>query len=157
MIRRPPRSTPLYSSAASDVYKRQASFSRVPRRCASCSSLSHALYCDQFLNCTRKVSNDVVPSYLDGRSICLGLTVLIWSQSDGELSDVESSRGRRRIEDRLRERLGRPRILRFLCHWQTICTMNRAQQAYIVSFLYTFKNCSQYNEREVLHFWLHRI
>ena len=25
MIRRPPRSTPLYSSAASDVYKRQAS------------------------------------------------------------------------------------------------------------------------------------
>ena len=24
MIRRPPRSTPLYSSAASDVYKRQA-------------------------------------------------------------------------------------------------------------------------------------
>src|SRR5665647_2614180 len=28
MIRRPPRSTPLYSSAASDVYKRQ--------RCAAC-------------------------------------------------------------------------------------------------------------------------
>src|SRR5674476_1515222 len=27
MIRRPPRSTPLYSSAASDVYKRQASHS----------------------------------------------------------------------------------------------------------------------------------
>src|SRR5660397_179172 len=27
MIRRPPRSTPLYSSAASDVYKRQASTS----------------------------------------------------------------------------------------------------------------------------------
>ena len=26
MIRRPPRSTPLYSSAASDVYKRQASY-----------------------------------------------------------------------------------------------------------------------------------
>eukprot|EP00826_Nyctotherus_ovalis_P058563 TRINITY_DN8059_c0_g1_i2.p3 TRINITY_DN8059_c0_g1~~TRINITY_DN8059_c0_g1_i2.p3 ORF type:complete len:119 (+),score=13.40 TRINITY_DN8059_c0_g1_i2:25-357(+) len=26
MIRRPPRSTPLYSSAASDVYKRQTSF-----------------------------------------------------------------------------------------------------------------------------------
>ena len=26
MIRRPPRSTPLYSSAASDVYKRQGSF-----------------------------------------------------------------------------------------------------------------------------------
>src|SRR5674476_320338 len=28
MIRRPPRSTPLYSSAASDVYKRQDVFSR---------------------------------------------------------------------------------------------------------------------------------
>src|SRR5674476_301014 len=28
MIRRPPRSTPLYSSAASDVYKRQVSVSR---------------------------------------------------------------------------------------------------------------------------------
>src|SRR5674476_6460 len=27
MIRRPPRSTPLYSSAASDVYKRQPQFS----------------------------------------------------------------------------------------------------------------------------------
>src|SRR5660398_189856 len=26
MIRRPPRSTPLYSSAASDVYKRQGAF-----------------------------------------------------------------------------------------------------------------------------------
>ena len=26
MIRRPPRATPLYSSAASDVYKRQASY-----------------------------------------------------------------------------------------------------------------------------------
>ena len=31
MIRRPPRSTPLYSSAASDVYKRQHSSSAVPR------------------------------------------------------------------------------------------------------------------------------
>ena len=29
MIRRPPRSTPLYSSAASDVYKRQASTPRI--------------------------------------------------------------------------------------------------------------------------------
>src|SRR5660398_285537 len=29
MIRLPPRSTPLYSSAASDVYKRQASTARV--------------------------------------------------------------------------------------------------------------------------------
>src|SRR5660397_265850 len=28
MIRRPPRSTPLYSSAASDVYKRQCVFSK---------------------------------------------------------------------------------------------------------------------------------
>eukprot|EP00826_Nyctotherus_ovalis_P001078 TRINITY_DN10126_c0_g1_i15.p1 TRINITY_DN10126_c0_g1~~TRINITY_DN10126_c0_g1_i15.p1 ORF type:complete len:105 (-),score=12.51 TRINITY_DN10126_c0_g1_i15:53-346(-) len=29
MIRRPPRSTPLYSSAASDVYKRQPTFNLV--------------------------------------------------------------------------------------------------------------------------------
>src|SRR3546814_18981431 len=29
MIRRPPRSTPLYSSAASDVYKRQSAFQSV--------------------------------------------------------------------------------------------------------------------------------
>src|SRR5665647_518554 len=29
MIRRPPRSTPLYSSAASDVYKRQVGFGQV--------------------------------------------------------------------------------------------------------------------------------
>src|SRR5450759_6031207 len=29
MIRRPPRSTPLYSSAASDVYKRQSLFGRL--------------------------------------------------------------------------------------------------------------------------------
>jgi len=41
--------------------------------------------------------------------MCLGLTVRICSLSDGELSDVESSRGRRRTEDRVRERLGRPR------------------------------------------------
>src|SRR5665647_3459265 len=34
MIRRPPRSTPLYSSAASDVYKRQVPCSvRRPCRC----------------------------------------------------------------------------------------------------------------------------
>eukprot|EP00826_Nyctotherus_ovalis_P060114 TRINITY_DN840_c0_g1_i4.p1 TRINITY_DN840_c0_g1~~TRINITY_DN840_c0_g1_i4.p1 ORF type:complete len:159 (-),score=40.73 TRINITY_DN840_c0_g1_i4:319-741(-) len=36
MIRRPPRSTPLYSSAASDVYKRQVhgiGFSEVPEGC----------------------------------------------------------------------------------------------------------------------------
>src|SRR5450759_4743413 len=32
MIRRPPRSTPLYSSAASDVYKRQAPFSVIRER-----------------------------------------------------------------------------------------------------------------------------
>src|SRR5674476_1680015 len=32
MIRRPPRSTPLYSSAASDVYKRQAHAARDERR-----------------------------------------------------------------------------------------------------------------------------
>src|SRR5450759_1087600 len=31
MIRRPPRSTPLYSSAASDVYKRQLQFRTVPQ------------------------------------------------------------------------------------------------------------------------------
>src|SRR5660397_288819 len=30
MIRRPPRSTPLYSSAASDVYKRQVTRGRAP-------------------------------------------------------------------------------------------------------------------------------
>src|SRR5660397_297010 len=30
MIRRPPRSTPLYSSAASDVYKRQNLFGLIP-------------------------------------------------------------------------------------------------------------------------------
>src|SRR5660398_243396 len=30
MIRRPPRSTPLYSSAASDVYKRQGAVSHPP-------------------------------------------------------------------------------------------------------------------------------
>src|SRR5660397_297794 len=34
MIRRPPRSTPLYSSAASDVYKRQPRGGRVPRPAA---------------------------------------------------------------------------------------------------------------------------
>src|SRR5665647_1990914 len=33
MIRRPPRSTPLYSSAASDVYKRQ--------RCCCCRGTGH--------------------------------------------------------------------------------------------------------------------
>src|SRR5665647_1969499 len=33
MIRRPPRSTPLYSSAASDVYKRQPGARPGPRRC----------------------------------------------------------------------------------------------------------------------------
>src|SRR5660397_155060 len=32
MIRRPPRSTPLYSSAASDVYKRQMSYCSVKSR-----------------------------------------------------------------------------------------------------------------------------
>ena len=31
MIRRPPRSTPLYSSAASDVYKRQLEFRSCPQ------------------------------------------------------------------------------------------------------------------------------
>ena len=35
MIRRPPRSTPLYSSAASDVYKRQACVLRSARRMPS--------------------------------------------------------------------------------------------------------------------------
>src|SRR5660398_252806 len=30
MMRRPPRSTPLYSSAASDVYKRQLSVAKLP-------------------------------------------------------------------------------------------------------------------------------
>src|SRR5665647_1458405 len=32
MIRRPPRSTPLYSSAASDVYKRQGPYSLVTQQ-----------------------------------------------------------------------------------------------------------------------------
>src|SRR5660397_51534 len=36
MIRRPPRSTPLYSSAASDVYKRQLICCEIP----SCSSIA---------------------------------------------------------------------------------------------------------------------
>ena len=33
MIRRPPRSTPLYSSAASDVYKRQGLFNTAKKGC----------------------------------------------------------------------------------------------------------------------------
>src|SRR5665647_154069 len=32
MIRRPPRSTPLYSSAASDVYKRQGPYSMITQQ-----------------------------------------------------------------------------------------------------------------------------
>ena len=39
MIRRPPRSTPLYSSAASDVYKRQLSLSRSLSLSLSCSGV----------------------------------------------------------------------------------------------------------------------
>src|SRR5660397_271731 len=54
MIRRPPRSTPLYSSAASDVYKRQLQYSlhlqRVPqdggqnRKCAHRQGFSPVSY-----------------------------------------------------------------------------------------------------------------
>src|SRR5660398_154647 len=45
MIRRPPRSTPLYSSAASDVYKRQSLLANSPTRIlmALCSSTTHML------------------------------------------------------------------------------------------------------------------
>ena len=42
MIRRPPRSTPLYSSAASDVYKRQSSSSS-SRSSSSSSSSMHSI------------------------------------------------------------------------------------------------------------------
>ena len=46
MMRRPPRSTPLYSSAASDVYKRQGT--RGPRACRSKNSPSSNLAAEQW-------------------------------------------------------------------------------------------------------------
>eukprot|EP00826_Nyctotherus_ovalis_P055160 TRINITY_DN730_c0_g1_i9.p1 TRINITY_DN730_c0_g1~~TRINITY_DN730_c0_g1_i9.p1 ORF type:complete len:262 (+),score=-24.00 TRINITY_DN730_c0_g1_i9:23-787(+) len=53
MIRRPPRSTPLYSSAASDVYKRQPQNPKTPKPLGSIREYTmHGQY-DSHVNCIR--------------------------------------------------------------------------------------------------------
>ena len=66
MIRRPPRSTPLYSSAASDVYKRQtplaAGGSRAPTRTPSTPPPPPWLDAHHAISWRPRCSCDVVPS-----------------------------------------------------------------------------------------------
>ena len=82
MIRRPPRSTPLYSSAASDVYKRQAP------SCAKLSVSSLRLDSDTKATCSVVMSDKETPMSTDESSTSE-------SESSASSSPVERHKRRR--------------------------------------------------------------